>query len=1037
VNRRLPGYFLALFLPSAALIAGAAVLFYRAQAERQLELVQLREYIDTQRGANELRGFVVEYAQDVLFMERLPTMRAALEDDSAATQRALERMFIAAATTKRDVDRVRWIDETGRERVRVSFVDGKAVPTRPGRLQDKQDRDFVTDLASRPAGTVYVSPLDLSMDNGVVERPLKPVVRVGTPLYDRDRRRRGLLLVNYDARDLLARFASASRGLYGHTMLLDGEGYWLQAPRRADEWGFMFGRDETFARRDPEAWRRIAGARSGQFELATGVWTFETVRPYEDVAAALGQSTAGTRAAWPDGRHEWKVVAFVPASDLALLLRTTRDMIAGSALLLSLLVALASALVARAWDRREHAEHTRMLREAQDIETGLRLVLQSNPNAMMVVDTDGVICEANPRAEHVFGYTREELRRLTVEDLVPRAVRHIHAQHRRAYAASAHARPMGEGLDLAACRKDASEFPVELSLAPLTLGGTSYVVATVVDISTRKQAEAQVRELNATLERRVDERTEELQRAESNLRLILESSADGLFGVDVAGRVSFANTAACRMFGCTPAELVGRPAASLGEPDGAGPGLARHLERTLLDGVSAKVDDENYRRANGESMPVTYSTHPMVRAGRIVGAVVSFMDATERRALDRAREAALHEAERLAQARSEFLANMSHEIRTPLNGVLGLAQVAYRERATDPATRETFARILEAGRTLLGLVDNVLDFSRIEAGKVQVESVATDLRALVDEVLASILPVARTKGVAVRVEVTPSVPPRCFTDPMRVKQILLNLLANAVKFTERGEVVLGAAWDGARLRLVVHDTGIGIREDQAARIFAAFEQADTSTTRRFGGTGLGLAICKRITDLMGGEISVHSGVGSGSEFTVLLPCVAAETAADPGADPVAASATRRVARLAGLRILLAEDNEVNQFVVQAMLRGEGPQVVTVGDGRQAVERVRREGAGTFDIVLMDIQMPVMDGYEATRLVHEVDAELPVVGQTAHVLHEAIEHCRACGMVGHLAKPIDRHDLIETIIRHARSPLTTRAGTAPAMPGVSA
>ena len=235
MNRRLPGYFLALFLPSAALIVGAAVLFYRAQAERQLELVQLRESIDTQRGANELRGFVVEYAQDVLFMGRLPSMRAALEDESAATLHALERMFIAAATAKRDVDRVRWIDETGRERVRVSFADGKAVPTRADRLQDKQDRYFVADLASRPAGTVYVSPLDLSMDEGVVERPLKPVVRVGTPLYDRDGRRRGMLLVNYAARDLLARFASASRGLYGHAMRLDGEGYWLQAPRTADE----------------------------------------------------------------------------------------------------------------------------------------------------------------------------------------------------------------------------------------------------------------------------------------------------------------------------------------------------------------------------------------------------------------------------------------------------------------------------------------------------------------------------------------------------------------------------------------------------------------------------------------------------------------------------------------------------------------------------------------------------------------------------------------------------------------------------------
>jgi CheY-like chemotaxis protein len=415
-----------------------------------------------------------------------------------------------------------------------------------------------------------------------------------------------------------------------------------------------------------------------------------------------------------------------------------------------------------------------------------------------------------------------------------------------------------------------------------------------------------------------------------------------------------------------------------------------------------------------------FGTHPMVRDGEIVGAVVSFVDMTERRRLDEAREAALHEAERLARARSDFLSNMSHEIRTPLNGVLGVAQVGHRDLHANPVAREAFTKILESGRTLLGIVDNVLDFSRIEAGKVRVEAALVRLTDLLDEVVASIYPLAAARHLDLRVVREPGCPELCITDPMRVKQVLLNLMGNAVKFTERGEVVLTVDRLDDKLRFVVRDTGIGISPEQAERIFSAFEQADSSTTRRFGGTGLGLAICRRITELMQGQIMMQSRPGAGSEFTVTLPLVEPPAgSAAPSAHDVDSSGTRRVERLSGLRILLAEDNEVNQMVVQAMLNKEGSTLVTVSDGAQAVAAVRQAGAGAFHVVLMDIQMPVMGGYEATRLIHEIDPDLPVIGQTAHVLQEAIEQCLAAGMVAHLAKPIDRHELLLTIMRHAR------------------
>ena len=628
------------------------------------------------------------------------------------------------------------------------------------------------------------------------------------------------------------------------------------------------------------------------------------------------------------------------------------------AALLLVLGGVLSAFLARAWCRREAMALANVQREARESSASLRLILQSNPNAMLIVDRHGFITDANPSAEATFGLGAVEMRALRVDELVPSAVSGSHARLRDSYFAAPQARPMGAGVDLTARRKDGTEFPVEISLAPLTLRGEAFVVATVVDITARKQAEKKVRKMNASLERRVEERTLELGRAEADLRLLLESSASGLYGVDCAGRVTFMNPAACAILG--------------------------------------------------------------VDAAQIVGAVVSFTDMTERRRLDEARENALHEAERLAKARSEFLSNMSHEIRTPLNGVLGVAQVGHRDLHANPIAREAFTKILESGRTLLGIVDNVLDFSRIEAGKVRVDATLVRLPDLLDEVVVSISPLAAAKNLGLRVVREPGCLELCITDPMRVKQVLLNLMGNAVKFTERGEVVLNVGRDGNKLRFVVRDTGIGISPEQAERIFSAFEQADSSTTRRFGGTGLGLAICRRITELLQGTITMQSRPGAGSEFTVTLPLIEPPAGAvAPSAHDLDSSGTRRIERLGGLRILLAEDNEVNQMVVQAMLNKEGSTLVTVSDGAQAVDAVRQAGAGAFNVVLMDIQMPVMGGYEATRFIHEIDPDLPVIGQTAHVLQEAIEQCRAAGMVAHLAKPIDRHELIMTIMRHAR------------------
>ena len=505
------------------------------------------------------------------------------------------------------------------------------------------------------------------------------------------------------------------------------------------------------------------------------------------------------------------------------------------------------------------------------------------------------------------------------------------------------------------------------------------------------------------LETQVAERTAQLSASEANTRLILESTADGLFGLDPQGRITFINPAACRLLGLKADEVVGSP-----HPE---------LSRLGMDGLvgvalGLAAGDELLHHASGRSFPVIYSAHPMLRDGLTLGVVVSFVDITNRKALEEAREAARLEAERLARVKSEFLANMSHEIRTPLNGVLGMAQVGYRGSA-GRKEHQTFGRIIESGRLLLGIIDDILDFSKIEAGKMNLEHAPFQPARMLERLGALMAERARLQGIGLHVEKAPDLPASCLGDPLRTEQILMNLLSNAIKFTEQGRVLLWAGQSAERLLFRVTDTGIGMSPGQVARIFSPFEQADGSTTRKFGGTGLGLTISRRLAELMGGHIRVESSPGVGSVFELSLPLEVCQ-AGTPEPAPVFPVL---VQPLAGLSVLAAEDNEVNQLVLEDMLVGEGARVVMVGNGREAVDCIRREGARAFDIVLMDIQMPEMDGLEATRQILQLAPDLPIIGQTAHAMAEEKERCLAAGMVDHLAKPLELDDLVAAVLKH--------------------
>ena len=553
-------------------------------------------------------------------------------------------------------------------------------------------------------------------------------------------------------------------------------------------------------------------------------------------------------------------------------------------------------------------------------------------------------------------------------------------------------------------------------------GETIGVLGLYEDITQYKQVEAELENHRHHLEELVVQRTEELSRIETSASHSLQSSADGLFGVDPEGRITFINPAGCKLLGYKEEQLIGQAAHALfhhSHPDGTPyPAEACPAYKTMHSGEMVRVDNEVYWHADGHAVPVMYAAHPMTHAGRIDGAVISFVDMSTQRAAPAAREAALQAAEQLAQLRREFLANMSHEIRTPLNGVLGFAQIGYRHCADPVKVRNAFEKILTSGNLLLGVINAILDFSKIEAGKLAVEHGIVDLDAVVDHALELVRDRAQAKHLELAIERMPGLPRHCRGDALRIGQVLLNLLSNAVKFTEAGTVALAVAVHGQRLVFRVWDTGIGMTHQQLDQLFNPFHQADGSTTRRFGGTGLGLAISKRLAELMGGDIGVLSEPGKGSTFEFFMPFIPVDVQAmaEEGC-PASELPTSRP--LAGLSLLVVEDDPLNQAVLRDTLDEAGAVVTLADNGRVALEKIQQAGAKAYDAILMDIQMPEMNGYEATQRIRALAPDLPVIGQTAHAFGEDRDKCLAAGMVEHIAKPIDAAVLVRAVLRHAR------------------
>jgi len=567
---------------------------------------------------------------------------------------------------------------------------------------------------------------------------------------------------------------------------------------------------------------------------------------------------------------------------------------------------------------------------------------------------------------------------------------------------------------------------LSVSLVRASDGSPLFFVSELQEVTAQKQAECRLRN------------------SENRFRALFESSRDGI-GVLSGERMAYCNPAMVQLFGYDrPEEIVGLTIAELVAPEETQRLLAINRRRQRGEAVS-NLYQAIARRRDGTLFVVEGFISTFEQDGKI-HTMAALRDVSERRALEDALHHSLQEQQRqnrelmkardaalaATRAKSMFLANMSHEIRTPMNGVLGMLTLLQDTMLTEEQ-REYVGDARRSGEALLGLLNDILDLSKVEAGRIELEAIPFELMRLLEEVIGLHQTDARRKGLALHRAIASDVPSVLIGDPGRLRQVLTNLIGNAVKFTERGEVTIRVATAEAAdaetvaLRFEVRDTGIGLTDEAKGRLFKPFIQADGSTTRRYGGTGLGLAISKQLVSLMSGTIGVDSQPAGGSVFwfTVALvpvPAVSALSAEGISSDEEAEPAQ------GPLRLLLVEDNSINQKVASRLLEKRGHRVDVAANGLEAIEAVRRF---PYDLVFMDCQMPEMDGYEATaqirreemlgavrhrtRKAQEGLEHLPIIAMTAGAMQGDRERCLSVGMDDYITKPI-HPDALDALLR---------------------
>lgn len=571
-------------------------------------------------------------------------------------------------------------------------------------------------------------------------------------------------------------------------------------------------------------------------------------------------------------------------------------------------------------------------------------------------------------------------------------------------------------------------FPISFS----SIAGPIWAIVGLMFIRQKVTLDENSNLLTTTLEE-IEERKraeETLRSSEERYRRFFKTSRDCVFITSPEGRWIDFNDAALVLFGLNREEVVNTYIPDLYENLDE---RKRHLQFIDEHGFS-KDYPVNLKKKDGTIInALITSVAGRDENGKIIYYQGTIRDVTERKHMEVDLKKAKEIAEAAARAKSEFLAIMSHEIRTPMNAVVGMTELL-QDTDLSPLQKDYVKTIFNSGKVLLSIINDILDFSKIEGGRMLLESLPLDLRSMIESSLDLVAANASEKGLSLAYSIEDNVPDAIIGDPIRLRQILVNLLSNAIKFTDIGGVTISVArqpvgdipvGDISGIHFAIKDTGIGIPEDKMGRLFQSFSQVDTSTTRKYGGTGLGLAICKKLVDMMDGHIWVESEAGKGSTFHFVIPAEATTATSKPDISMVPKlEAGQNIGQLYPLRILLAEDNEINKMVALHMLKKVGYEADVASNGVEALRAVERK---PYDIILMDVQMPDMDGIEAAIEIRKQwpDRRMRIIAVTAYALEGDKDRCLSAGMDDYISKPIQLEELKSKLIKWGINDETAR------------
>lgn len=611
-------------------------------------------------------------------------------------------------------------------------------------------------------------------------------------------------------------------------------------------------------------------------------------------------------------------------------------------------------------------------------DTALRnAVIDAALDCIIMMDQEGIIVEFNPAAEQVFGYSREEAVGAKLAELIiPDSLRGAHHDGLKKYLTTGEHAVLNKRVEVPATNKAGDDLLVELAISPVEFGDSIFFSAYLRDITEARAAQ------------------DKLRASEERFQSLFELSPDAIVVINSKGELLDANGLACQLAGYTKEEMLKRSAMEFVAPDNIAQAMSGMS--TAGNGETVKIQIE-FINAMKERVPTELLGRRIESAeGALYYGVIR--DISDRLAKEQQLRDSKEAAEKANIAKSDFLANMSHEMRTPLNGVIGSLSLVERSDVNEQ-TADLVKAAERSAETLLTLIDDLLDLSRIEAGEIDLEYSVfdpIDLSTIVTEVFS---PLAEKKGIALTKEVNTS-GKAIKSDVGKIRQVLINLVGNAIKFTQKGVVAVNIDVEHEeeqdKLTLEVRDTGIGISKEDQAVLFDRFKQADSSKSRSHSGAGLGLAICKQLSDLMDGSISVSSAPGVGSTFKFTIPVEISDEKTETPEEQTVKPET-----LSG-RVLIAEDSETNAMVAKKMLDRLGLEYEHVVDGAAAVDAALN---GDFDVVLMDVSMPNLDGLEATRILRQRGFTTPIIAMTAHALKGDRDQAFQIGMSGYITKPV--------------------------------